>query len=116
MALLPPRVASGVFRPFCQTNGRHMRCVPKPQKSSPYGSGFGVSEKAETSPLSLSGKNAVLLGPPSVPRSVFVPMRHRSACWAVLPARVAAPATQPLLLDEYATLDVPPSVPRSMSE
>src|ERR1700730_7787137 len=100
MALLPPRVGSGVLTPFCQTNGRHTRWVPNPQKSSPYGSGLGVSETPETSPLSLRGHNTVLLCPANVPGSLFLPFRHRPACWAVLSGRFAAPATQPLLLTE----------------
>src|SRR2546428_3961 len=37
--LLPPRVGSGAIVPFCQRNGRHIRLVPKRQKSSPSGSG-----------------------------------------------------------------------------
>src|SRR5215831_9526078 len=77
--LLPPNVGSGVITPFCQRNGRHIRGVPKPQKSSPNGSGVEVSALPPT----------------------------------LSPGRVERPSTEPLLLMPAASLNVPPSVPRS---
>src|SRR5215468_3713570 len=68
--LLPPSVGSGTMTPSCQRNGRHIRLVPLPQKSSPNGSGVEVSAEPTTSPLSLRDI-APLFGPPSVPRSLF---------------------------------------------
>src|SRR5215469_16579053 len=54
--LLPPNVGNGVITPFCQRNGRHIRFVPKKQKSSPNGSGVEVSALPPTLSLSLGGK------------------------------------------------------------
>src|SRR5260370_36715681 len=63
-----------------------------------------------------TGKSTLLLSPPSVPRSVTTPFRHRAACSTVSPERFATPATQPLLLMLCALLPkTPPSVPRSMA-
>ena len=111
--LLPPSVGSGVITPFCQRKGRHIRFVPKPQKSSPNGSGAPVSTVPPALSLSFGRQLAKLLGPPNVPRSVITPFRHRKACVAVSPGSVEKPSTAPLLLMPPAQLSVPPSVPRS---
>src|SRR5215472_14111176 len=113
--LLPPNVGSGVITPFCQRNGRHIRWVPKKQKSSPNGSGVKVSAPPPTLSLSLGRKDALLFGPPSVPRSVITPFCQRKACVAVSPGRVELPVTEPLLLMPPAKLNVPPNVPRSVT-
>src|SRR2546426_5795117 len=103
--LLPPSVGSGVIRPSCQTNGRHIRCVPKKQKSSPLGSGVEVSASPPTAPRSLNGENdptprlpVALFGPPSVRRSVMTPFRQRNACTFRPPGSVEKPITELLLL------------------
>src|SRR5215469_802159 len=36
--LFPPIVGRALMWPFCHTNGRHVSPVPKPHKSSPFGS------------------------------------------------------------------------------
>src|SRR5215469_237174 len=108
MPLLPPNVGSGVITPFCQRNGRHIRPVPKPQKSSPNGSGVEVSAPPPTLSLSLGRRSALLFEPPSVPRSLISPFRQRKACRAVSPGRVEWPSTEPLLLMPPARLNVPP--------
>ena len=36
--LFPPSVGRARMWKNCQRNGRHVRCVPKPQMSSPFGS------------------------------------------------------------------------------
>src|SRR6266853_85953 len=43
--LFPSSTGRALMWPFRQRNGRHVRCVPKPQKSSPFGSRTFVSEK-----------------------------------------------------------------------
>src|ERR1035438_8699475 len=65
--LFPPSVGSARMWPFCQENGRHVRCVPKPQMSSPFGSGTSVSEKPTTCPKSLISPQFIQLFSP--PRS-----------------------------------------------
>src|SRR5271157_2247344 len=51
--LFPPTVGRALMTPFCPRNGRHVRCVPKPQTSSPLGSGPDVSDIPTASPGSL---------------------------------------------------------------
>src|SRR5215813_12057924 len=114
--LLPPSVGSAVMTPFCHTNGRQVRRVPKKQKSSPNGSGVEVSASPGTTSASLGPKNAMLFGPPSVPRSVIRPFCHMKACCAVLSFRAALPTTLPPALMPRPTLNVPPSVPRSVTK
>src|SRR5208282_259366 len=66
--LFPPTVGRALMTPFCQRNARHVRCVPKPQRSSPFGSGTDVSDIPTASPRSLIPFQLIeLLGPPSVP-------------------------------------------------
>src|SRR5215469_14224280 len=68
--LFPPTVGRALMTPFCQRNGRHVRCVPKPQTSSPFGSGTDVSDIPTASPGSLIPFQLIeLFGPPSVPSS-----------------------------------------------
>src|ERR1700730_17096279 len=55
--LLPPSVGRALITPSCQMKGRHMRCVPKPQASSPFGSGVEVSAAPTTTPRSLTAKD-----------------------------------------------------------
>src|SRR5207249_8958475 len=111
----PPSVGSGVITPFCQTKGRHIRCVPKEQKSSPNGSGAEVSAEPPTWPLSLGGQGAMLFGPPSVPRSISTPFFQTKAWLCVLPGRFEKPTTNSRLFMPKATLNVPPNVPRSVT-
>src|SRR6266478_3440868 len=69
--LFPPTVGRALMWPFRQRNGLHVRFVPKPQTSSPSGSGTDVSAKPTTSPRSLSPPWPIeLFGPPSV-RSIL---------------------------------------------
>src|SRR5271165_2664601 len=100
--LLPPSVGSGLIAPSCHTNGRHERPSLKPhrKKFSPNGSGAELSAAPTTSPLSFTEEfvNVELFGPPSVPRSVFTPLRHNKACRFASPVRYDHPATHPLLL------------------
>src|ERR1039457_2918045 len=51
--LFPPSVGRALISPFCQRNGRHVRCVPKPPTSSPFGSGTPVSANPPACPWSL---------------------------------------------------------------
>src|SRR5215469_2271855 len=51
--LFPPTVGRACITPLCQRKGRHVRCVPKPQRSSPFGSGTDVSDIPTASPGSL---------------------------------------------------------------
>src|SRR5208282_1830468 len=68
--LFPPTVGRALMTPFCQRNGRHVRCVPKPQMSSPFGSGTDVSDIPTASPGSLIPFQLIeLFFPPSVPSS-----------------------------------------------
>src|SRR5215831_4977115 len=75
--LLPPSSGRGVITPFCQTNGRQIRLVPNPQRSSPFGSGVEVSEKPEISLLPLTA-TPTLTNPPSLPRSAIAPFCQRN--------------------------------------
>src|ERR1019366_1823996 len=52
--------------------------------------------------------------PPSVPKSVIVPLSQRKACLP-RPVTSAYPTTCPALLMPEAELDVPPSVPKSVT-
>ena len=63
------------MRPSFQRNALQVRRVPKPQMSSPFGSGTSVSAKPTASPRSLIPANPFiqLFGPPSVPRSNLSP-------------------------------------------
>src|SRR5580698_4870477 len=66
--LFPPTVGRAYMWPFFQKNGRHVRCVPKPQRSSPFGSGTDVSDIPTASPGSLIPFQLIeLFFPPSVP-------------------------------------------------
>src|ERR1700733_123400 len=66
--LFPPTGGRALMTPFCQRNGRHVRCVPKPQTSSPFGSGTDVSDIPTASPGSLIPFQLIeLFFPPSVP-------------------------------------------------
>src|ERR1700722_4340586 len=66
--LFPPTVGRALMRPFFQRNGRHVRWVPKPQMSSPFGSGTDVSDIPTASPGSLMPFELIeLFVPPSVP-------------------------------------------------
>src|SRR5579864_1760132 len=72
--LFPPSVGRALMWKNCQRNGRHVRCVPKPQMSSPFGSGTAVSESPTTCPKSLISPQFIqLFCPPSVPRSSLNP-------------------------------------------
>src|SRR5580692_8330179 len=66
--LLPPSVGRACMTPFCQRKGRHVACVPKPQRSSPLGSETDVSDIPTDSPRSLIPFQLIeLFFPPSVP-------------------------------------------------
>src|SRR5580693_4279194 len=66
--LIPPSVGRARMTPFCQRNGRHVACVPKPQMSSPFGSETEVSDIPTDSPGSLIPFQLIeLFVPPSVP-------------------------------------------------
>src|SRR5580658_4144504 len=66
--LFPPTGGRPIMTPFFQRNGRHVRCVPKPQTSSPFGSGTDVSDIPTASPGSLIPFQLIeLFFPPSVP-------------------------------------------------
>src|SRR5262249_10492529 len=70
--LFPPSVGRALMWPSRQRNGRHVSFVPKPQKSSPSGSGTDVSDIPTASPRSLMRPQFIqLFGPPSVPRSIL---------------------------------------------
>src|SRR5580704_5814403 len=72
--LLPPSVGRAFMWKSCQINGRHVRCVPKPQMSSPLGSSAAVSESPTICPKSLiSPQLLVVFVPPRVPRSNLNP-------------------------------------------
>src|SRR5215470_11666599 len=65
--LFPPTVGRALIWLFCQRNGRHVFPVPKPQKSSPSGSGTDVSAIPTASPRSLIPPQFIqLFAPPSV--------------------------------------------------
>src|SRR5580658_4636391 len=66
--LFPPTSGRPFMTPFFQRNGRQVRCVPKPQTSSPFGSGTDVSDIPTASPGSLIPFQLIeLFFPPSVP-------------------------------------------------
>src|SRR5580692_5366794 len=66
--LFPPSVGRACITPFCQRKGRQVACVPKPQRSSPFGSGTDVSDIPTASPPSLIPFQLIeLFFPPSVP-------------------------------------------------
>src|ERR1700677_4271807 len=66
--LFPPSVGRACMTPFCQRKGRHVACVPKPQRSSPFRSETDVSEIPTDSPRSLIPFQLIeLFFPPSVP-------------------------------------------------
>src|SRR5579859_1477219 len=66
--LFPPSVGRACMTPFCQRNGRHVACVPKPQRSSPFGSKTDVSDIPTAALLSLIPFQLMeLFFPPSVP-------------------------------------------------
>src|ERR1700678_4855917 len=68
--LFPPTGGRPLMTPFFQRNGRHVRCVPNPQTSSPFGSGTDVSDIPTASPGSLIPFQLMeLFFPPSVPSS-----------------------------------------------
>src|ERR1700721_585885 len=94
--LFPPNVGSALMVPDCQTNGRHSMCVPKPQKSSPFGSEYWFSAAPDATVLAFTPP-AKLFGPPSVPRSVAWPLDQSTAC-CVPSAGGAPPATPRALL------------------
>src|SRR4029077_11392196 len=74
--LFPPSVGRARMWPSFQRNGRHVRCVPNPQTSSPSGSGTAVSEYPTASPRSLISPPkglSQLFGPPSVGRGKVNP-------------------------------------------
>src|SRR5215472_18389011 len=78
--LFPPSVGRALMWKYCQRNGRHVRCVPKPQMSSPFGSGTSVSEKPATCQKSLISPQFIqLFSPPSVPRSILNPSMPSTA-------------------------------------
>src|SRR6266481_1889926 len=69
--LFPPSIGRALIWPFRQRNALHVRCVPKPQTSSPFGSRSFVSEKPTASPRSLISPPkglSQLFGPPRVGR------------------------------------------------
>src|ERR1700730_5919599 len=114
--LLPPSVGSGVIAPSCQTNGRHKRPSLKlhRKKFSPSGSEAELSAAPTILPLSFTEEfvNVELFGPPSVPRSLFTPLRHSKAWTVESPGSQDQPVAQPLLLTPRASLTAPPRVPR----
>src|SRR5579871_5718202 len=66
--LTPPTVGRALMTPLRQRNGRQVRWVPKPQRSSPLGSGTDVSDIPTASPGSLMPFQLMeLLDPPRVP-------------------------------------------------
>src|SRR5579862_4406578 len=78
--LFPPSVRRALIWNSCQINGRHVRCVPKPQMSSPFGSGTFVSESPTICPKSLISPQFIqVFFPPSVPRSSLNPSTSISA-------------------------------------
>src|SRR5215469_15320714 len=80
--LFPPSVGRALMWPFCQRNGRHVFPVPKPQKSSPSGSGTAVSAIPTACPWSLIPPQFIQVlsfGPPSVPRSILNPLMFITA-------------------------------------
>src|ERR1700723_3086885 len=126
--LFPPSVGRALMWKTCQRNGRHVRCVPKPQMSSPFGSRTAVSESPTTCPKSLISPQFIqLFGPPSVPRSSLNPSTSINA----RPVRSVAnrlstfcPAStfpdiisvQPSLLTDMAQASLAlPAVPKSLT-
>src|SRR6266481_4373662 len=76
--LFPPSVGRALMWPFRQRNALHVRCVPKPQTSSPFGSRTSVSEKPTASPRSLTSPPkglSQLFGPPRVGRGNVNPSK-----------------------------------------
>src|SRR6202047_1584804 len=74
--LFPPTVGRALMWPFRQRNGTHVSFVPKPQTSSPSGSGTAVSDIPTASPRSLIPPQLIQLLPsgfPSVPKSMLSP-------------------------------------------
>src|ERR1700722_1125659 len=68
--LFPPSVGRACITPFFQKKGRHIACVPKPQRSSPFGSVADVSDIPTDSSRSLIPFQLIeLFFPPSVPSS-----------------------------------------------
>ena len=114
---VPPSVGSRVIAPSSHLNPRHRLPVrvaggkKNPQLHVSFsGSGSSVWAIPETIPrMFFTGHSTALLGPPSVPRSVSAPLRHRVACRLWLPDRLERPATQPRSLMLKPTLEVPPS-------
>src|SRR5262249_10893536 len=103
--LLPPNVGRATIEPVRQMNGRQVRFVPKPQKSSHSESGIEVSEAPTTSSCSFR-EVALLFGPPKVLRSFISPLLHKKACLTVSPTSSASPATEPVSLTEVASPNV----------
>src|ERR1700674_2477497 len=80
--LLPPTVGRARMWPSRQRNGTHVRCVPKPQMSSPFGSRSAVSDIPTACPRSLIPPQLIQLLPsgfPSVPRSMLSPLMFITA-------------------------------------
>src|SRR6267154_3948064 len=76
--LFPPSVGRAPIWPFRQRNALHVRCVPKPHTSSPFGSRTSVSEKPTASPRSLISPPkglSQLFGPPRVGRGNVNPSK-----------------------------------------
>src|SRR5437667_2986660 len=74
--LAPPRVPRSVFAPFCQRTARHWVVSLKQKAGLPPEL---VVSATPTTWVELLTALAVLLGPPSVPRSVIAPLFQRKA-------------------------------------
>src|SRR5215469_178972 len=115
--LFPPIVGRALMWPFCQTNGRHVSPVPKPHKSSPFGSETAVSAKPTATPRSLIPSHQIqLFVPPRVPRSILSPSMSTTArpfrsfpdsAPAIVPIHDLRPA---LIIDGHGTNCVVPIV------
>src|SRR5512146_289694 len=76
--LLPPLSnGSAVRKPFFHTAARHCRCVPNPQKCSPFESVLAVSELTTDTPFMLVAAFSLMQegqsAPPSVPKLARLP-------------------------------------------
>ena len=114
---VPPSVGSGVITPSFQRKPTQRKPVrvaagkKKPQlQVSIFGSASAVCEMPVSTPrVFFTGQSTALFGPPSVPRSVSVPLSHSVAWMLWLLLTRERPATHPRLLMLVPRLEVPPS-------